>query len=60
MSLVCLVLVAGMLLASRLPFVAWAPRRIMVLGMAAVALFDDLEVSFDISDYVVVLLSSAC
>ena len=55
-SLACLILVAGMLLASRLPSVARAPRRIMVLGMAVVCLFGVLEVTLDVSDSVVSLL----
>jgi O-antigen ligase len=55
-SLACLILVAGILLASRLPSVARAPRRIMVLGMAAVCLFGVLEVTLDFSGSVVSLL----
>ncbi len=55
-SLVCLVLVAGMLLASRMPSVAREPRRIMALGIAAVCLFGVLEVTLDLSDSVVALL----
>ncbi len=55
-SLACLVLVAGMLLASRLPPVARAPRRIMVLGIVVIFLFGVLEVTLGVSDSVVTLL----
>jgi O-antigen ligase len=55
-SLVCLVLAAGILLASRMPSVAREPRRIMALGMAAVCLFGVFEVALDLSDSAVALL----
>ncbi len=55
-SLACLVLVACLLLASRLPSGVREPRRIMVLGMAAVCVFGFLELTLDVSDSVVALL----
>lgn len=55
-SLACLILVAGILVVSRLPPLVRNPRRILTLGLTAVLLFGALEVFFDLSDSIIGLL----